>query len=253
MYEEFGKVLNWMKDIGYEWDTLPNQHRVAQRKEGTLKLTMRDHLEALMLSILSANRPWIGIQRHEEDLRKVFHNYDPEYLKTVDPYQLKEEVCAIDCGNRRILSQMQEISYNIGILSFVEKKFGSVDYLADVAINNNQLEVVRVLSSSQSAIKLKGVGKALAHEYLKNVGVDTVKPDVHITRILHRMGWSAWEPDEDECFYIVQKIAKEYNLLMMQVGTILWQFCATGYLEICSATPSCGICPAKESCKYNRL
>ena len=45
---------------------------------------------------------------------------------------------------------------------------------------------------SEGKYKLKYVGKALAWEYLRNVGVDGAKPDTHLKRILgsNRLGYS---------------------------------------------------------------
>lgn len=252
MYEEFGLIRDHLKKIGYDLGLEELLAAYIMRHKTDYKFTKRDHCEGLLLSILSANRPWIGIQQHFDDLREVFHNYDPDFLRSADPQQLTKDVVAIDCGNRRISKQMEEVSYNVGILDYYEKKFGDVDAPMQMAVEN-PTEVLWAFSDKKSLLKFKGVAIALAAQYMKNLGIDLIKPDVHIRRIIQRFGWTIWLPDEMESIRICKNIANQYDITMMEVGTILWQYCAVGYLEMCGADPKCSSCVACETCNYGRL
>lgn len=249
MYEQFGVIRDSL--IEKKWDLgiealLGNY--ILRTKAGK-KFDKRDHCEGLLLSILSANRPWIGIQNNLGRLSEVFHNYDPDFLRAADPQSLVDQVVSIGCGNRRIVQQMNEISYNVGILDYYEKKFGDVDAPMQMAVEK-PLDVLWVFSDKKSQLKFKGVAIALAAQYMKNLGIDLTKPDVHIRRIIQRIGWTAWLPDEMESIRICKEIADQYGITQTEVGTILWQYCATGYLEICGANPLCDKCKAKGNCHY---
>lgn len=249
MYEQFGMIKDAMTKSNYDLGLQDLLYPMKQRYEEGKVFTKRDHCEALILSVLSANRPWIGIQNRLKELNKVFNNYDPDFLRTADPNLLTQEVCSIECGNRRIRKQMEEIAYNISILDTIEKVMGDVDAPMRLAKDNIK-QVLYVYSDKSSKLKFKGVAIALACQYMKNLGVDLVKPDVHIRRIIQRFGWIPWLPDEMESIDICKKVADQYGITQTEVGTVLWQFCATGYIEMCGANPLCDMCPAYEKCHY---
>lgn len=252
MYEEFGLIKDYLKEQNYDLGLEQLLGRYIERTKAGVKYTKRDHCEGLLLSILSANRPWIGIETHLNDLQEVFHGYDPDFLRSANPNDLAEAVIAIDCGNRRIRKQMEELPYNISILDYFEKKFGDVDAPMQMAVEN-PLEVLWVLSDKKSNLKLKGVAVALAAQYMKNMGIDLVKPDIHLRRIIQRFGWTSWYPDEMETIRICKQVAEQYKVTQLEVGTTLWQWCAVGYLRICGEQPRCSECPASISCYHARL
>lgn len=249
MYEAFKAIRQYLKDTEYNLglDELLVPHKL--RAAGEYKFTKKDHACGLIISILSANRPWIGIQQRLDDLREVFHDYDPEYLKSVDPQVLTDKVVAIGCGNRRIAKQMEEVAYNMSILDYYENKFGDVDAPMQMAVEN-PMEVLWTFSNSKSLLKFRGVAIALAAQYMKNLGIDIVKPDVHLRRIIERFGYSISLPDENETISICKSIAEDCGCSQTEVGTIMWQYCAVGYLETCGATPACHTCPANKDCLY---
>lgn len=252
MFTEFKILRQWLHDTKYDLGLDSLLLPMKKRQEGYV-FTKRDHMEALLLSILSANRPWIGIVEHLDDLKEIFHDYDPDFLRTASSDNLVRQITAVDCGNRRIVQQMQEIPYNIQILDRIEETCGSVDNPMQIASNpENTIDVLWVYSNPKSALKFKGVAVALAAQYMKNLGVDLVKPDVHLRRILERWGYTIGLPDEYTTIAICQSIAKECSITQTEVGTILWQFCATGYIQCCDAKPKCGDCPIATECFYNK-
>ncbi len=252
MYEEFGMIKSWMNQTNYDLGLDKLLEKYNMRKSGSYQFTKRDHCEALLLSVLSANRPWIGIEAHLGDLKEIFRDYDPDFLISADPNTLYHQVTAIGCGNRRLNAQMHEIEHNVGILNIFEEKYGTADFAADCAVASSN-EVLWVLADKKSRYKMYGVGIALAAQYLKNVGVDLVKPDIHIRRIIQRFGWTYHYPEEMETIKICKEVADQYGVTQTEVGTTLWQFCAVGYIRICGETPSCEICPVNYVCNFGKL
>ncbi len=237
---EIDKIKAQMKYHKFDWNNEDLDKAMDKRQSGGV-FTWSDHLEALLLSLLSANRPWYQIANSKDSLRKIFFDYDKDQLYLADPESLADTVCSIGCGNRRIYTQMRELKNNILVLRSIERNYGDVDALAQMAVDN-QLEVMTMLSYKGGMYKLKGVGKALALEYLRRLGVDAVKPDVHIRRILQRFGYFPYLPSEVETFELIREASGEHNIPMHEIGSLLWSFCATGYMQICEATPHCDMC-----------
>lgn len=240
MYPEIELVQKQMNYMNFTWKEEMLEVLHNKRLEGHV-FTWQEHLESLLLSILSANRPWSGIARSIDSLREIFFDYNVDKLYKANPESLADSICNINCGNRRIYTSMRELRYNINVLRNIERLYGNVDAFAQEAVKD-PIPIMHRLSENYSQFKLKGVGKALALEYLKRVGVDVVKPDVHVRRILQRFGYFSYLPSEEETFILVRKMSQDLGIPMYEIGSILWSFCATGYLEICTATPKCQMC-----------
>ena len=43
----------------------------------------------------------------------------------------------------------------------------------------------------------------------------------------------------------------ETNLSLVEIDSIIWQFCASNYAEICDANPNCEKCLLRKRCNYN--
>ena len=72
--------------------------------------------------------------------------------------------------------------------------------------------MVKELSIFYSKNKLKCMGVPLVCEYLKGVGIGVVKPDVHLRRIIGRLGYSSKKPaDEWETIDIFKKHKRLYR------------------------------------------
>lgn len=243
-YEEFNKMLEVMKEMNYDYSKNESFLHILNRKNK--KSTIENHISALIYSQLSANRPWKQIEENKEKINKIFNDFDPEYLKKVDPEKLENEIKSIKCGNRLIHKQMSGLKDNILMFEKIEKEYGSLD---NFVTSDEAITIAKKLSKGE--YKLKGVGLALACEYLKCVGIDCIKPDIHIRRILGRFGYSKKEiSTENEAINIIDDMSKEYNMPKMEIDTILWQYCAKDYLGICGENPKCHICKIK--CNYSK-
>jgi hypothetical protein len=163
------------------------QVTASEARENGQAFGFRDHVRGLLLSQLSNQRPWKAIAQNLGKIQRIFFDYDPDTLQQADARGLADAICAIGCGNRAILKQMNELSANISTLKRIEKDFGSLDRFV---ASSDPFEVARLISTS-GLYKLRYVGPALALEYLRNVGIRAAKPDVHVMRILggERLGY----------------------------------------------------------------
>lgn len=250
MIPQFDEIYKYMLSTDYDWGHEHITELLNKRKNGGT-FTMRDHLESLVTSFLCANRPNGPIYDNAERLREIFHNYDPDYLYSADPEELASSVCAISCGNKRIRQQMIDLRYNIDVLRRITVTYWSPDALLQFWPMSKR-RVYNVLTNKYGAFKIKGLGDALFWQYIKQLGVDCVKPDVHLLRILSRLGLLEPYSDGFELNEKCSEISDEYpELSVTDVGEILWHFCAVDYLNICGSTPRCNSCPVN-SCPYRR-
>lgn len=243
------------------WENTYIYHQLEKRKSGG-KFTIQDHIRAMVYSMLSSGISWERVESITDletgkltAVDVLFHQYDPDYILSCEPSQLRDSLKSMSLASQYTNKQMQAlINTNIPKLMSIEKDFGSIDsYYSKFIKDDNITCLVRQLSSSDSMDKLFQMGEALTAEYLKNVGYDLAKPDRHICRILGSNCLACSDSETVplfEAFEIVSAIAKELNKPSAEVDYILWAYCANGYGEICTVNnPKCEICKASSICK----
>ncbi len=170
---------DYMRDIK---DLLDN---VKSRKKGK-KYTFEEHLKALIISLLSNHR-WEdnNIRENMDAIGEIFHNYNKNYLKVVDPSILVNKLRKIHCTNPMINNQMKALSKNIMVLEKIEKDYGSLDNFVNKEMPN---DIANMFNDGK--YKMIQVGRAFAYDYLKRVGVNTCKKSVQLERLFgsHRLG-----------------------------------------------------------------
>ena len=230
-------------------DTSANNYKLLLRRNGK-HYSFSEHLEGLILSLLSSQRDWAVIENNREKINNIFGNYDKEYLKTVPSEYLITSLTDIKCGNRNIKKQMSQLNKNILILEKIELEYGSLDAFV---VSEPAYNIAKKLSNKKSIFKLYCVGNALAWEYLRNVGIDGIKPDVHVKRFLgrNRVGFSKKEcATEDEVYRQACKLSELTGLTLTEIDSIIWNYCAKSSANLCEAHPKCDSCSISKFCNY---
>ena len=202
--------------------------------------TMQEHLEGLVLAQLSSQRQWKPIEDNIEKLRAVFLDFDPDAFSSADLDEIEGRVRGLRCGNRQIRRQIQTLPENIACFYRIENEWGGVD----VFVQSDKPAVIARELGEGRRYKLKQVGFTLALEYLRNVGIDAAKPDMHICRIIgpQRLGWARNDPSPFAAADIIREKAEEIGASAAYLDGLLWLFGAKGYGDICGAMPNCGAC-----------
>ena len=220
-------------------------------RNGNNGLGINDHVQGLILSLLSNQRKWGAIKKELPIIKSIFYNYDADRIRVESPERFIQELTDKKLGNRQIKKQMQALSYNIDLFRKMEKEYGSIDNFILQPID----KVIKALTNSHSEYKLKQVGVALAWEYLRNVGIDGAKPDVHLRRFLGsgRMGKSNKEiASTKEVYEQVEELSKQTGLTKTMIDRLIWSYCATDEARICSANPNCKNCCIKDECNSHK-
>lgn len=240
---------------GWEYDATVDDN-VMDRKNGKV-FTINEHIRAMIFALLSNRTPWKRIKSKISEIDAIFDNYDPMVIKGTNPEEYISKIRKIKCGNQSIKNQMYALTHNISVLERLGEQYGSVDAFLT---SRESMEVVTLLSSQRfPETKLKQMGEALIWEYIRNVGIDGAKPDVHLRRFLGtaRMGVNSQsEASVDEVYRQVEELARATGLSKAGVDTIIWTFCAQSdekYGEVCTAHPKCYICPVNNRCNYGKV
>lgn len=240
-YIEFKEIVDTMEAQNYDWrKEIRDIERVQEKRKNKVDFSLTEHVKAMVYSMLSNNRPWDGIAKNSEKIDAIFKNFHIDYLLTASPEELEQKLKEIKCGNRQIKNQMLNLSGNIKTLQRIASDFGTIDnYYNSTDVNT----LIKSLSDSRKKYKLKWMGVALVCEYLKGVGIDIIKPDQHVCRIIGRLGYSKHNPATvQEALDVCKTIADEYDLSQAAVDTVFWQYCAKDKFEICSDVPKCNHC-----------
>lgn len=251
-YIEFQLIIDTMRSSGYDYkDGVRQKQDIIEKRKRGETFTFEEHIKAIVFSMLSNSRPWKQIDNKIQIISNIFHDFNAEYLKSVNPQNLISGIEDLKCGNRSIEKQMSYLKFNIETLEKIISKYGNLD-----VYYNSVSRIELVKSLSQGKYKLKQMGIALVSEYLKEIGFNIVKPDVHVRRILNRWGYvkqnikRAINLKEAEDIYIVcDKIAEEYGMYSPMVDSILWQYCAKNYFQQCTENPDCSKCLVEKCSK----
>ncbi len=223
---------------------------VIQRKNGK-QFSFEDHIRGLIYSLLSNQRRWDSIKPKLHLIDEIFFGYDSDKIQAHSGEYFCNELVKIKAGNRQIAAQMNALQENIKTLRLIEEKFGNIDNFITSDVPNN---IVKSLSAAHKQYKLKCVGPALAWEYIRNVGIEGVKPDVHLRRFLGkaRMGMSEKNiASEREVIAQAEELKKSTGYSLTVIDALIWNYCADGGVEICSETLKCGQCCCRNKCRYN--
>ena len=195
---------------------------------------------------------WSTVEPKLKEVDALFFNYDISLMKKHDGRYFSNGIFSLKLGNIATKSQMSNLQHNISVLEKIDHIEGGLDKYYDSMPTK---KLVKILSAHNSAYKLKYIGPALAWEYLRNVGIDGIKPDVHTRRIMgsSRLGYSTrQEATDTEVISFASEISIQTGLSLSMIDALLWSFCAEGEARVCIKTPNCGICPIVKYCNIHK-
>lgn len=201
--------------------------------------------EALLLSVLSADRNWEQVERIKPELKEPFCEFELEaYAKRpasdVDKILVpwfKER----RAGWRDMRNQLVRLIRTAGILR-QHSKDDADSYFRQLksSHDNDNKEVALCLGVQGSKHKLPSLGVPLAAEALKNLGFDVAKPDRHVCRAIRAFGLVDFRPEKNgryqygdqskqlEIMTRVEEIAREAGEPVAFVDNAIWMLVAQG-------------------------
>ncbi len=210
---------------GYKRDK--ENESLTLRKNGHV-FSKEEHLKMFIYAQLSNQRAWEPIVPHLREIDKIFFDYEYDKVKAHSGEYYTNQIRAISCGNRSIHAQMDGLNANIHTFERLIEKYGSLDsfVLSEPAYN-----IVKILADPSSEYKMIQLGEALAWEYLRNVGIDGAKPDMHLRRFF---GCSMLSVSDKEMAPIdvvleeVDKLSETTGRNKFEIDYILWTSLSQG-------------------------
>ncbi len=219
---------------------------IDARKAGK-KFSDEQHLEGIVFALLSSQRPWKPILNNYQNIKKLFNQFDYQYILNQNAEYFEQEIRKLKCGNKSIHRQMQALRNIVIKLEYIKEKYGSLDSFvtSDTPVN------IANLVSSNREYKIPELGFALALEYLRNVGIDVAKPDSQLCRLFgkERLGLSSHNIAlPNEVVSCIERLARKNEISQAELGTTFWVLCAKDYGNICSQRPKCDKCKLHTVC-----
>ena len=245
-YVQIFKLLDeYLKDKVQDID-LTILDAVNARKNGK-SFSFEEHLKGFIYAQLSALVSWKKIKDNQSRLDEIFCDFDRQQLKEKSAEDLINEITAIKCHNPYTTkNQMRSLKANIETFERIEHDFDSLEKFITHSTPSN---IIKLLADSNSTYKLKYAGVALVCEYLRNVGMDIIKPDVHIKRIASSERLNLVTAKNDyKIMDEFQELAKQIGISQVKMDYLLRNYCSKGYGEVCSATPKCDKCVINKYC-----
>ena len=238
-------ICKYLSDKKITFDDLSHLENIKARTEGKV-FTFSENIRGLIYAQLSNQTKWSKIVPKLKEIDKLYFDYDKEKILNTPSVYFYEGIFKLKCGNIATKKQMMNLHDNIHMLEKIEEDFGSLDKFYETY---PAVKIAAMIASGK--YKLGYIGYPLAWEFLRNVGIDGAKPDVHIRRILcrERLAYSnSISAGELESVQIIEKMAERTGYTMAFIDAALWSYCADGYGQVCTADPKCDICVIREYC-----
>lgn len=250
MSKDYRKMFNildrYLKDKVEDIDT-SILSALEDRKNGKC-FSFSEHLRGFIYAQLSALVSWKKIKSNLTNIDNIFCQFDKNKLKQKSADKIIDEITEIKCNNPYTTKkQIYSLNENIATFERIEQNYSSIEKFIT---HQMPVNTIKLLADSNSTYKLKYAGGALVAEYLRNMGIDVVKPDVHIKRILapDRLNLVSSKSD----YAVIKKckqISEQAGISQIKMDSLLWNYCAKGYGEVCTKKPKCEMCVIREFCE----
>ena len=186
--------------------------------------------------------------RFEPEIRKEFSDYKPDKVAKYKPKDVERML-----HNPKMIRHKGKIKACIHnakvIVDLSEKYNGFWKFLYKHEIE----DLVEKLKS-----KMKWMGDAIAYGFLRYVGMEVVKPDSNVRRLLFRLGLTESEAPTPQTYKRIQEVgrsmAEANNVEMPVIDYTLYMFGAGEKpfvkYAVCSKVPKCKMCELVKYCKY---
>lgn len=190
-------------------------------------------------------------QKYEREIRKEFADYNVEKVAKYTKKHVERML-----HNPKMLKNKRKIEACIHnakqIVQISRKCKGFWHWLAN---NNNIEELVEKLKGN-----FKFMGYTNAYAFLRYVGVECVKPDLNVVRVLFRLGLIDSDKRNVETYKQIQDVGKKMadaNGVRVAVVDYVLYFFGSGEkpfvkYAVCGVKPRCEECSLKSHCKHNK-
>ena len=185
-------------------------------------------------------------QKYEPEIRKEFRDYN---VRKVARYTQKDVERML--ANPRMLKNRRKIEaciHNAKEMVAISKEYNGFWHFLDSDSIENLVEKLKS--------NLKFMGYTNAYAFLRYVGMEVIKPDLNVVRVLFRLGLIDSEKRSIETYKQIQEVGKRMaeasGVRMAIIDYTLYLF-GSGEkpfvrYAVCGLKPRCEECPVEQYC-----
>lgn len=226
------------------------EHLLNRSKLRPADLDDRTIFKRLAAVILSSGFNATVVKNRWPALKKAFKDFDFKTIKDWDSEKVKDLM-----KNRAIIRNRRKIEaiiFNASRFNEIIEEFGNFNLYIESF--NSQTDLYHDIHN-----KFQHIGQITAFDFLKRIGLDFIKPDIHIRRLFFRLGWletfTETEKNFRDIIKIAEQISEETGRNLNYIDGVFWLFCS-GYGDImskgiCGSKPLCDECYVLD-CRYRK-
>lgn len=188
-------------------------------------------------------------ERYEPEIRKEFANYDVEKVAQFGEKDVERMLSNPKMFKNRL--KIQACIYNAKKIVEISGEYGGFWHFLN---SHTTDELVEKLSSN-----FKHFSYTNSYAFLRYVGMDVIKPDVNVRRLMFRLGMvdspNINKKTLKQIQEIGEKIAKANGIRVVEVDYVFYMYGAgeMGFVKhaVCGVKPKCEICKLKRYCCYD--
>jgi DNA-3-methyladenine glycosylase I len=198
--------------------------------------------EKLIQAIFSGGMSGAVVDAKMPSMGAIFDSWDATKIAEYPPELLEKKILAH--GVIKHKGKLSAMVANAREVCQLREKFGSFGkYLTSSDFEKLVIDLQR---------RFDFLGPVTVHDFLRNIGFDTIKPDRHILRWLSRIGMLSVGTSENEAISVAKEVAQEVGISLAQLDSIIYLFCASrGDVisePLCGDQPKCTKCPIIQFC-----
>ena len=205
--------------------------------------------EKLVITIHVGGFRVATLRNRWDDVKKAFSNYDVNEVSKYTEKDFKRMM-----NNPKLIRNVRKIRAciaNAKTLRNLSKEYGSFGEYLDQ--RKNDFDGLKTVLKKE----FDYLGNILALNYLKDIGIDSLKPDVHVLRVMFRLGLidseSMASKNVDRVMVIAKMMSKATGERLNVIDAIFWIYGGSGdnhiQKAVCSKNnPLCNECPLHRYC-----
>ena len=196
--------------------------------------SLKDIFERLIISAQNyQGMPnYIKFDNRKDNIKKLLHDYNLNWIANQTPeflYNLFENEYKFTSSKNMKFNSWYKWSCSIIDSAKFVNEFKTINEFRGFIAQFNYDLAIRTALPLLISTKIKGIGFALACDFLKELGyVDYVKPDIHLIDICYKAGLCE-DRNEIKVFETMVKIADECKITPYKLDKIFWLICSGNY------------------------
>jgi endonuclease III len=221
-------MLETLRNIGLNIDEELEYYRTLSTEDWT----DRDYFETLTRTVFSGIRNGI-IEERWNAISDAFSNFDFRKVAEYDEKKIRELM-----DNEKIIRHEGKIKatiFNAKKIVEIVRQYGSfASYINSFSSIDDLIEKLQGYYGG-----FQWIGERNVYEFLKETGIQTIKPDLQVKKVFLRLGLISEKASLEEIVKIGMAMAKEVNERPCAVDWMLWRFGS----EVCKTkNPLCSKC-----------